>query len=182
MIDLLMIMDLIDDPERACEFERMYKKYQNLFMGIAESRVHNRNTAEECVQDAMIIVGKKFNELEDVKSKQAINYFCSIVRNVSIDRYKHEAKRLSFSIDDADESLFRERSSSDFFESIEILDLALMMEKLSEEVQTYLIMYYVYGYSLKEISKERKISYYLLKKNMNDAVKTLEKELKKNDE
>ena len=171
MINIVFLLDFLDDPDLEKEFLEMYFHYEKTFMNIAMNKVHNYHLAEECVIDALEAMAKSFSTVRDPYSKEGKTYLCRIVENISIDTYKRE--RLRPLADDFCEEDFWEQSEEMFSKDFEIRELALMLEKLPEDVRTYLSLHYVNKLTLKEIGKLFNISYYKLSKIIREALEEL---------
>lgn len=172
MIDIFLMLDFLDDPDLETEFIEMYQRYEKTFMEIAMSKVHNHHIAEECVIDALEAIAKKFSTIQDPFSKQGKSYVCRIVENISIDTYNRENRRPIIHEEFSEEDYW-EQSEKIFVNNLEAQELSLMLEKLPEDVQTYLSLHYINKLTLKEIGEIFNISYYKLSKTINEALEEL---------
>ena len=62
------------------------KKYGGICLNVAKNILNNYEDAEECVNDAYLGV---WNTIPPETPKYLLGFVCRIVRNISINRYKH---------------------------------------------------------------------------------------------
>lgn len=172
MINIVLFLDFLDDPDLESEFLDMYFHYEKIFMKIAMDKVHNHHIAEECVSDALEAIAKRFSTIKDPYSKEGKTYLCRIVENISIDTYKKEHLRPIIN-DEFSEEAFWEQSEKLFSNDYEVRELSILLEKLPEDVRTYLSLHYINQLTLKEIGEIFHISYYKLSKKINAALEEL---------
>lgn len=65
-------------------------KYGKLVLKIAENTLHNREDAEECVNDTYLGV---WNAIPPQRPDSLLAFVCRIARNISINRYKRDSFR-----------------------------------------------------------------------------------------
>ena len=67
-------------------------KYGKLAFSVSYNILHSREDAEECVNDAMLGL---WNSIPPERPRSLVSYLCSLVRNISLNRYdyNHASKR-----------------------------------------------------------------------------------------
>ncbi len=66
-------------------------KYGGITFKIAENVLHNRQDAEECVNDTYLGV---WNSIPPQRPSSLLSFVCRIARNISIDRYRYNSSQM----------------------------------------------------------------------------------------
>ncbi len=110
-------------------------KYGGICHGVAMGILHNRQDAEECVSDTWI---KTWDSIPPERPKVLKAFLCRITRNLSIDRYRQNQRRLAhidmeLILDELAECLPEEEDSglgnilNAFFTGLEVMDRKLFL-------------------------------------------------------
>ena len=75
------------------ELSEFYKKYESRFLNIALHIVHNKEGAEDAVQEAFLSIADKPDLFFSLNETERIHYLCGVIKNVSVDFY-NKAQRL----------------------------------------------------------------------------------------
>lgn len=97
------MFSIISDDVQRNELEVFYKENRQLFYYIAYSKLHNKEGAEDAVQDAFAEIAKNPDGFFGVIEAKRIAYVSRIIMNVSIDLLKKD-RRLSVEILEEDVS------------------------------------------------------------------------------
>lgn len=165
-----LYLSLIDEEEKVL-FEDIYYKYRNMMYHIALGILHNKTDAEDAVSEAFYRISINFKKyLENSVKSDA--YFVIIIRNVSINYYNQNKRRIEHEkfIDPVDEEKLAEE-----FEPDRITEEIL---KLPQEYRDVLYFKYIYGYSVKEIANLLDYSTSMIYKRLASAKKLLYDRLK----
>ncbi len=65
------------------------RKYGKVFIKVAMNVLHDREDAEECVNDAYLAV---WNNIPPENPSPLVTYVCRIVKNQALNRYRHNMK------------------------------------------------------------------------------------------
>lgn len=130
------------------EVEILYLKYKNLLLHIANCILGDKNDSEDIVHDTYIKIIEKKEILPILDHQKAINLMITITRNKSIDLYRRRKRLCDRMISYAD-------LKKEVQEEIIITnhDLTKAMDFLPADYKEILLMYYEYGYSIKEITQ-----------------------------
>lgn len=152
------LLFLIGQQDR-CAFEALYQIWASSLLGIAVKMLHDREEAEEVLQDTFVKVWHRAAEYNPSKSKAFVWCFV-ILRSVCLDRIRHQRrkkrnhmKRISWHERDVPEPLLdADVLSADTFDSVRhainqlpheerrCLELAVFLEythsEISSELQT----------------------------------------------
>ncbi len=86
------MFSVMEDTVQRDELEAFYKKNRQLFYYIAYSKLHNKEQAEDAVQDAFAEIADKPGGFFGVIEEKRIAYVSQIVKNVSIDLLKKDIR------------------------------------------------------------------------------------------
>ena len=142
---LAVYMTMIDSEEDKATFKMLYEQYLNLMLHTAYQILGNQEDAEDAVSEAFIRIAKNFSKFNGEVCPKTANQFVIIVRNIAIDIYRKNKKKdeISF-VDDIEVKNSNDNVSEE-------LEFALSL--LSRPEKDILYLYYIYGCTVKEISK-----------------------------
>lgn len=136
-------------------------KYGRLSLKIAENILKNKEDAEECVNDAYLVL---WNKIPPEKPSPLSSYLFKTVRNISLKRYhKNSAvKRNSFydlALEELENVLFRDNSAEHELIAKDIAEAVnRFLGKLPENDRIMFVRRYFYGDSVKEIASLSELS------------------------
>lgn len=137
-------------------FEQLYKNYYRVLFGIALRYSRTKTEAEDILQDSFI---KIFNSIDSFNNKGSFEgWMKRIVQNTAINSYRNNLK-FDLHIDISDqENLVSVDSLSSILDSFNAKDITLFLNQLPEGYRMVINLYYIDGYTHKEISKMLDIS------------------------
>lgn len=153
------IIDLFFERSEEAIVE-LSNKYGNLCMKVAMNVLNNQQDAEECVNDAYL---GAWDTIPPQRPNPLRSYICRIVRNIAINRYKHnQAEKRKGVYDVCLEELENVlRSPGDIDEAIEEATLVSHIENfldgLDEVNRMIFIRRFWYMDSYKDIAKASKL-------------------------
>ena len=83
---------ILETGEQRNELSEKYETNKNRFYAIAFEHLHNKNDAEDAIQESFLRIAKNPDKFFMLSNNQRINYICVIVRNVSVDIFKKNVK------------------------------------------------------------------------------------------
>lgn len=146
------IKNLIFDIQKGDkkQFETLYDLTSPRLLGLILKVVHNREVAEEVLQDVFV---KVWTQAYKFVNKQgcAWSWICVIARNQAIDNLRYSGRQEST-------YLMNMEPNEDTCVGLENqMDLEKKLKHLSEEEQDLLISTYVHGLTHQEISNVRRL-------------------------
>jgi len=134
----------VDRHER---LEKLFLQYSDLLYRIALVKLYNKEDAEDAVQETFIKYLSKPFEYSSDKEEKA--WLVRVLENVSLDILRRRSKRESLPLDEALDIGVEDEVSQGVFESL---------SKLSEKYRTVILLHYLEGFSVEEISKSLSLS------------------------
>ena len=189
-----IMMSALTDEDRAF-VEKIYAQYGNYMYKTAYDVLHNREDAEDAVNDAMCKIIKFLAKFEESANENVCNMviICirNIVKNKAIDNYNKNKKlsdiRSDYYIKDNDTGDYTELEFAD--ESVALEDIVIKKEEreiiqnalleLSEEMQDAINLVYMCGYSSVEAAEFLGISDSAVRVRLYNARNKLKKILDK---
>ena len=95
----------LEDNRQRNELAVFYEQYKNRFFGIAYSKLHNPEEAEDAVQEAFLRVVDNPNQFFGMSNQDRVRFVDGIVRHVSVDIFNKNKKNTTFSIEDLDDNI-----------------------------------------------------------------------------
>lgn len=133
------------------EFEERILEHIDHLYNAALTMTHNRQDAEDLVQETTLKSYRFFHRFKPGTNFKA--WIFTILRNTYINYYRKKAKEpLRVEFDDA-ENFISLKELSGFQEEVFSESVKTSIDSLSEELRITLILFYVEGFSYKEISK-----------------------------
>lgn len=158
------------------------RKYGRLSLHIAENILKNKEDAEECVNDAFLVL---WNKIPPESPSPLSSYLLKVVRNISLKRYHKNAsaKRNSFydvALEELENVLFSDTSAENELIAEDIAkEINIFLEKLPEDDRIMFVRRYFYGDSVKEIAALRNLSPHYVTVRLSRIREKLRQELKK---
>ncbi len=163
---------VMENEEQRNELAKFYEKNKTLFSAIAYEYLHNKEDAEDAIQETFLRIADK-PELFFSKSKEdRILYTVVIVRNISVDIYhkkqRNECEDLTDDIVDESISVI-ERAVGEVSKK----ELMTFICSLSEALRQALFLKVHYQMTTSEIAKALGISETAARKRISDAKKRI---------
>ena len=173
---LALLLDLVDDEDRE-KFQIVYYKYENLVRYICLKKLGNPNDADDSAQLAWFDIAKNFKKVGDPYDSKTKNYIATIANGWANKVYNKEAE-INNNIE-FNEDILTNAQSDDFFNSIDIKDIAMIIDKLPERQKLFLYYKYNFGLTSKEIGKKFGVSDALVRKTIQFAKAKIRQEFEK---
>lgn len=152
-LELLLVKCSMGDQ---AAFAKLYQLVSSKLNGIAYRILHNRDTANEVLQEAFVQIWRNASEYRADKA-EPMTWMGSIVRYRSYDRVKYENRRIEGAHQQADIDNFDhiESAQKSGVQACEIdQSIAVCLSTLEPNQRKSVLMAYYYGYSREEISNE----------------------------
>lgn len=145
---LAVCMTMIDNEQDKETFKMLYEQYLNLMLYTAYQILGNQEDAEDAVSEAFIRIAKNFSKFNGEVCPKTANQFVIIVRNIAIDIYRKNKKKIEIPFADFSDEVevqSLDQNSGD--------ELEAAISSLSQPEKDILYLYYIYGSPMKDISK-----------------------------
>ena len=155
-------------PGDNCRIEETIRKYSNMLYRICLVYLANEDQAEDALQETFIRYMKNAPKFNDAEHEKA--WLIRVATNICRDISRFRLRNTDLNIDD-----FENYCGTDD-KSTEILELVLNLPQKHKEV---ILLHYVEGYKVNEISELLGISVSAVKKRLQYAREKLKLELEK---
>lgn len=154
---LSMTFATIEDNEQRNELEKFYFKHKDRLYSIALSKLHNKEDAEDAVQEVFSEIADKPEKFFDVPPEDRLAYTDVILRNIAIDIFKRKNKiqeeELNENIEDTKISL-----ENDLIGKSERKEIVEFINNLPTKRRGVLILRCFFDLSIDEISQRMNIT------------------------
>lgn len=163
---------VLESQEQRNELAKFYEENKNRLFAIAYEHLHNKEDAEDAIQETFLRIANKPYLFFSKNQKDRVLYTIVIVRNISVDIYhkkqKHKCEDLTDDIVDkcipVIERAVGERSKE---------ELMAFIRSLSEALRQALFLKIHYQMTTSEIAKSLDISETAARKRISDAEKRI---------
>ncbi len=175
----------INDDTQRNELEKFYFKYKKRLYAIAFSKLHNKEEAEDAVQDVFSEIADKPEKFFAVSPEGRLAYIDIMVKNIAVEKYNNQNKISLESLEEDDpenDIIPLEDSLIEKVAHDEILEFVNKLPSLQRDV---LMLHCIFGKTIDETAKELNISLFAAKKRLLLARKAVRKfvdERRMNDE
>ena len=170
-----LLLNLKDAGDKKIKFQQLYEQYRHLMFYVAKDILKDEHLAEDAVQEALLRISKNLHKIDDVGSSKTRNFVAIVTRNVAITMANQRWKEgnIEFCMEKGD--------STSLNISQESLDKTILeyVIQLPQIYRDSLYLYYIYGYSFREISQLLSVSVEVVKKRTQRARAMLKKMLEK---
>lgn len=83
---------VLENEEQRNELAEFYKKHKNRFYETAFEHLHNRQDAEDALQETFLRIADKPDKFFSLSNSGQIYFVSAIIRNVSIDMFNKKIK------------------------------------------------------------------------------------------
>jgi len=167
------------------KFENLFKQSRSKLYSIAYGVSHNKEIAEDILQDAYIKAWRNFSEYD--YNKKFENWMTTIIKNVAIDNNRHKSKKINtVSIHNKQTStsityVDFEDKSSDLYENdnkkVLMLNLYSEINNLPSDLRD-VMQPFSQGYSYMEIAEKTQIPVSNVRARIHRAKQILRKNMK----
>ena len=137
------------------ELSEIYDKYRKRFVGVALKVLHNREDAEDAVQEAFLRIADRPDTFFSLNDKNRLLYLCGVIRNVAVDMLNKRKRgvelneNISFSDDPLESLVLNDISHG---------ELIGFIESLPPLQQNVLVLTRLLKLSISETAKTLRIS------------------------
>lgn len=166
-------------------FETLFNQSRSRLYAIAYSVSHNKESAEDILQDAYVKAWRKFNKYDS--NKKFENWMTTIIKNVAIDNNRHKSNKINtipieqYRLGGPSMSWDIEDSKADMFENyskkVTLNQIYSAMQNLPDGLGSIMVLY-AEGYTHSDIASELGISLSSVKSKVNRAKQILRKNVK----
>ena len=169
--------------------EDILRKYLPMMKSLAYSIIQDYHLAEDAVQEAMIRLSQNTDKIDNIDSNQSKNYVYTVTKNEALKITIKENKRKKF---EEDVLFYDEPGLNNIEGQLDIdafcdkygfsMEMAEVINNLGEIDKDIIIYKYGAGYSLKEIAELMELSYDVISKRHQRALKKVKEVLEANNE
>lgn len=172
---ILAALTVLENEEQRSELAAFYEQYKNRFFGIAYSKLHNSEEAEDAIQEAFLRVVDNPNNFFEMSNQERVHFVDGIVRHVSVDKFNKDKKSTTVSLEDVDDNIMSDTISPEekYITDASVDELVQFALTLPEKQRQALFMYVHQKLSYPEISKILGISEELARKRVSNARKAI---------
>lgn len=163
---------VIKDEDQRSELTEFYSQNKDRFFGIAYSRLHSKDAAEDAVQEAFSEIADKPGNFFGLPEGKKIAYVNVMVRNISVKIFNSKNKISEVELDEKteDASISLE---NDLFAKISRDEILAFIDSLPPRQRSVLMLHCLFGYSVNETAQKLKISLTAVKKRLTMARKAV---------
>ena len=176
---LSMIMAMADSPEDKRKVEQLYEKYHRLMYAVAYNILNHYEDAEDATIASWEKIIRHLDKISEIDCKETKSFLVIVVERTAIDFYRKNKRRGAL------ESSFDEYSSSPFFATrdlrVEETELVLWLRSLPKQYSEVSLLYYVNGFTQREIADLLGIKENAVATRLHRARKMLGEELRSNE-
>ncbi len=163
---------VIEDEAQRNELAEFYAKYKDRFYSIAYSKLHNREYAEDAVQETFSEIADKPERFFGVPEEKRLAYIDVIVRNISVEMFNSQNKlpagELNEEIEDDAVSL-----ENSLFAKISRDEILAFIDSLPTLQRNALMLHCLFGLSIDETARRLNISLTVANKRLTLARKAV---------
>lgn len=166
------VLSMLETDEQKNELAEFYKKNKNRIYGIAFSRLHNRETAEDAIQEAFLNIVKYPKSFFGLEEHKKISYMLTVLGN-TISRFLKDSGRNSF--DELDEEIESDYLSVEdtVIGNIAAEELKRYIKELPEARRSVMELKLVHGLSNSQIADVLDISEEAVRKRISNTYKQI---------
>ena len=163
---------VIENEEQRNELKEFYLKHKNRLYSFAFSKLHNKEDAEDAVQEVFSDIAEKPEKFFKVHPKRRLAYTDVILRNIAIDMLKRKNKiqteELNDEIEDVCVSL-----ENNLFDKIERKRIVEFVNNLPTMRRSVLMLHCFFDLTIDDISQRLNISPATVRKHLALARKAV---------
>ncbi len=173
---------ILKTKEQRNEFAEFYKKNKNRLYRIAYSKLHNRESSEDAVQETFLRLATSYEKFFGLNDNERVTFANVVARNVAVDMYKKaneiDIMELSgnIAVDNSenpseDELLYK-------FTKEKLIEFVRGLPPLQRDV---LYLKAVHGMTIQEISMKLSVSENVVRQRLFCARKVIKEALQRGD-
>lgn len=171
---LCMAFAVIEDDTQRDGLADFYSKYKIRLYSIAYSKVHNKQEAEDAVQETFNRIADKPDRFFGIPREKRISYADVITKNIACDMFKRNQKADPSSDDGRVSEVHADVSFADIVvEEENACEMINFINSLPERKKAVLLLKINQKMSTAEIAADLKISEDAVRKRLSDAKKLI---------
>lgn len=164
---------MIDTPEEKSKFEELYYTYRQDMYAVAYAILNNIQDAEDAVSQAFFNIAESFTKISQVDCHELRSYIVIITKNTALNIYRKNKTERSHSVAIGyDLSKYMENYPDENYQH-----LVDSISQLSENDKEIMVLYYMHGFTAKQIGKQLGISENAVRKRVERAKVKLKEKL-----
>lgn len=168
---LLIFLGMLETEDDKSKFVLLYEEYRYFLYHIAYSILHNKESAEDIVQQTFLKIIHNFKKITDVKSDYTKNLLAIIARNLSLNECKRQKGIMRKVINFDEIEMLPDTNTVE--QLADVSDLAALIALLPEKYRDILQLMILYDHDYKRIAHEISISEQNARKRFERAKKML---------
>lgn len=174
-----MVMAMADSLDDKRKIEKLYEKYHKLMYVLAYNILKHHEDAEDAIIESWEKIIRHLDKINENDCQETKNFFVIVVERTAIDYYRRNKKRNNVQV------MINEYEESPYFatkdKELENLELYQVLWQLPKKYSEVLILYYVNGFSGKEIADLLGIKEDAVMARLSRGRKRLKRELSDNE-
>ena len=144
---------ILETDAQRNELSEFYERNTDRFLNVALKTLHNKEQAEDAVQEAFLRIANSPDVFFSLGNKDRIRYMCAVVRNIAVDMYK---KSRTLGTEELSEDIAYRNDDAPIENSL-LADIAreeilAFIDTLPEAQRAVLVLSYASGLSADEIA------------------------------
>ena len=171
-------LEILETEEQRNELSDFYEQYKERFYAIAFSKLHNREAAEDAVQEAFLRIADKPEKFFEIPQENRAAFTDVIIRHIAVDMFNKSSRTdpLDETVaNDFDDVLPEERVISSVSKE-ELLDFISTLSALQRDVLELKILY---GLSNSEIAQKLSVTENVVRQRLFRARRAIKEYLEK---
>lgn len=133
-------------------FLYFHDKYKKLLHKYIFDILKNYSDTEDALQISWLKFANNINKIKEQTESKAVNYLITIAKNTAIDIYNKKNNVVSVENEKITDIKYSNKYNDLYF-YVELEDFKQVLKSIDKEYIDVLLLKYVYGYSIKEISE-----------------------------
>lgn len=167
---------VLENAEQREELSEFYEKYKNRFLNIAFYRLHNKEEAEDAVQEAFLRITDRPDIFFGLDEIRRVRFFYGVIENVAVKMYNKNQKN---HIEELTEDIVYQNDEDPIEDSmmdkISRDEILAFVDTLPEAQRTVLALSYASGLSADEIAAALNIPVSMVYQRLYSARKAVKK-------
>lgn len=150
---------VIENEQQRDELSALYDKNKNRFLNIALDMLHNKEAAEDAVQEAFLRIADKPDNFFLIEEHKRVSYLCAILKNVAYYMFNKEIKNQKEDL--TDDILFENDGNiieASVFDKISRDEILSFIDNLPKLQRNVLMLTCLSGMSISETAEILQIS------------------------
>ena len=165
------------------KWERLYQKHCKALYIVALKTLKNKDDAADAVQTTFLKVSQNLNRIDESDERRTFNYLLSILKNLIIDKYRHNAKE-ERALSKMQSAQSRSEGAIDVENSViaklRLEEIIGFVRQMDDQQATAFLLHYLNDVSIQELSeltgKSREQLYEIVRSVRNKIKKHIREE------